>query len=107
MAAAMGIPILANEIAQRVAYAESLTMGKMIFEWAPESAELRHLIEAHILELESEIGSVGQDDLFSQFVQVQRHELLDLENVDPVSYPFVISQSFAAALDHRLTGETS
>ena len=37
MAAAMGIPILANEIAQRVAYAESLTMGKMIFEWAPES----------------------------------------------------------------------
>ena len=26
-------------------------------------AELRHLIEAHILELESEIGSVGQDDL--------------------------------------------
>ena len=37
MATAMGIPILANEIAQRVAYAESLTMGKMIFEWAPES----------------------------------------------------------------------
>ena len=34
MTAAMGIPILANEIAQRVAYAESLTMGKMIFEWA-------------------------------------------------------------------------
>ena len=30
MAAAMGIPILANEIAQRVAYAESLTMGKMM-----------------------------------------------------------------------------
>ena len=26
-------------------------------------AELRHLIEAHILELESEIGSGGQDDL--------------------------------------------
>ena len=26
-------------------------------------AELRHLIEARILELESEIGSVGQDDL--------------------------------------------
>ena len=37
MAAAIGIPILTTEIAQRVAYAESLTMGKTIFEWAPGS----------------------------------------------------------------------
>ena len=38
MAGAQGIPIFAAEIAQRVAYAESLTMGKTIFEWHPEAA---------------------------------------------------------------------
>ena len=59
MAAAMGIPILANEIAQRVAYAESLTMGKMIFEWAPESpatCEIEKLTK-EILSYEQEIIS--------------------------------------------------
>ena len=59
MAAAMGIPILANEIAQRVAYAESLTMGKMIFEWAPESpaaSEIEKLTK-EILSYEQEIIS--------------------------------------------------
>ncbi|MEM7799053.1 MAG: ParA family partition ATPase [Chloroflexota bacterium] len=34
MAADYGIPILDTEIEQRVAYAESLTMGQTIFEWA-------------------------------------------------------------------------
>lgn len=38
MAADQGIPILRAEIEQRVAYAESLTMGKTIFEWSPNSA---------------------------------------------------------------------
>ena len=38
MAADQDIPILKSEIEQRVAYAESLTMGKTIFEWAPGSA---------------------------------------------------------------------
>ena len=33
MAAEAGIPILAAEIEQRVAFAESVTMGKTIFEW--------------------------------------------------------------------------
>ena len=37
MAVESGIPILTNEISQRVAYAESLTMGKTIFEWAQGS----------------------------------------------------------------------
>jgi len=34
MAADAGIPILDTEIEQRIAYAEALTMGKTIFEWA-------------------------------------------------------------------------
>ena len=34
----MGIPILTKEIAQRVAYVDSLTIGKTIFEWAPGSS---------------------------------------------------------------------
>ena len=45
MACEHGIPILDAEIEQRVAYAESLTMGMTIFEWAPGSAAA-HEIEA-------------------------------------------------------------
>ena len=41
MAAAMGFPILANEIAQRVAYAESLTMGKMILNGHRKACRVR------------------------------------------------------------------
>lgn len=37
MASEAGIPILAAEIEQRVAFAESMTMGQSIFEWAPRS----------------------------------------------------------------------
>lgn len=47
MAAQVGMPILNSEIEQRVAFAESLTMGQTIFEWAPESAaaqEIQNLI---------------------------------------------------------------
>lgn len=43
LAAEQNIPILAAEIKQRVAYAESLTMGKTIFEWAPESLAAREI----------------------------------------------------------------
>ena len=39
MAAEAGrLPILATEVAQRVAFAESMTMGKTIFEWSRSSA---------------------------------------------------------------------
>ena len=38
LAAEAGIPVLESEIAQRVAFAESLTMGRTIGEWAPGSA---------------------------------------------------------------------
>ena len=37
MAAEAGLPILQSEIEQRVAFAESMTMGKTIFEWASGS----------------------------------------------------------------------
>lgn len=35
MAAADGVPVLESEITQRVAFAESMTMGKTVEEWAP------------------------------------------------------------------------
>ena len=57
MAAAIGIPILTKEIAQRVAYAESLTMGKTIFKWAagsPAPCEIAKLTK-EILSYEQEI----------------------------------------------------
>lgn len=37
MASDAGIPILNAEIEQRVGFAESMTMGQSIFEWAPRS----------------------------------------------------------------------
>uniref|UniRef100_UPI00047AB7AC ParA family partition ATPase n=1 Tax=Fodinicurvata fenggangensis TaxID=1121830 RepID=UPI00047AB7AC len=48
MAAETGIPILDAEIEQRVAFAESMTMGNTIFEWSPDSpaaAEIERLTE--------------------------------------------------------------
>lgn len=56
MAADADIPVLATEIEQRVGFAESMTMGQTIFEWAPRSAaarEIEHLtkeIERHVEE---------------------------------------------------------
>lgn len=38
MTAELGIPILSTDIESRVAYAESLTMGRTIHEWSPNSA---------------------------------------------------------------------
>ena len=43
MAARIGIPILKAEMEQRVAFAESLTMGQTIFEWAAESAAAQEI----------------------------------------------------------------
>ena len=60
MAAEAGIPILTSEIEQRVAFAESLTMGQTIFEWSPGSnaaAEIEHLTK--------EIAQHVEEDVFS------------------------------------------
>jgi chromosome partitioning protein len=43
MAAEIGMPILIAEVEQRVAYAESLTMGKTIFEWSPTGAAAKEI----------------------------------------------------------------
>ena len=60
MAAEAQMPILANEIEQRVAFAESLTMGQSIFEWAPDSAAAQEIDE-----LTKEIERYVQEDVFS------------------------------------------
>ncbi len=60
MAAESGIPILEAEIEQRVAFAESMTMGKTIFEWSPGNAATRE-IERLIREISSHV----QEDLHS------------------------------------------
>lgn len=59
MAASLSIPILTSEISQRVAYAESLTMGQTIFEWAPESSAAEEItnLTQEILNHEQEIVS--------------------------------------------------
>jgi len=43
MAAEAGIPILDAEIEQRVSFAESMTMGRTIFEWSPGSPAVREI----------------------------------------------------------------
>jgi chromosome partitioning protein len=43
MAAGLGVPILKAEIEQRVPVAESMTMGKTIFEWAAGSPAAREI----------------------------------------------------------------
>lgn len=43
MAASAQIRVLNTEIEQRVAFAESITMGKTIFEWAPNGAAAREI----------------------------------------------------------------
>jgi len=54
MAAETGIAILSAEIEQRVAFAESMTMGQTIFEWAGVGAAARE-IEALVREIESHV----------------------------------------------------
>jgi chromosome partitioning protein len=60
MAAEAGIPILRTDIEQRVAFAESMTMGQTIFEWAPDSAAV-----AEINNLTEEITTYGSEDLLN------------------------------------------
>ena len=65
MAANADIPVLTTEIEQRVGFAESMTMGQTIFEWAPRSAAVREIeqltkeIERHVQE-DIRIGSKAQ-----------------------------------------------
>ena len=53
MAAEHETPILKNAVYQRVAFAESLTMGKTIFEWSPNSPAARDIekISTEIMEI--------------------------------------------------------
>ena len=44
MAADAGILLLDAEVEQRVAYAESLTMGRMIFEWSPNGTAAKEIV---------------------------------------------------------------
>jgi len=60
MAAEAGLPILNSEIEQRVAFAEGMTMGQTIFEWAPDS-NAAHEIE----HLTKEIERYVKEDVFS------------------------------------------
>jgi chromosome partitioning protein len=43
MAAEVGIPVFETEIENRTPFNEALTMGKTIFEWAPNSAAAREI----------------------------------------------------------------
>lgn len=60
MAAEAGLPILGNEIEQRVAFAEGMTMGQTIFEWAGDSNAARE-----IEHLTKEIERYVEEDVFS------------------------------------------
>lgn len=68
MAAEAGIPILDAEIEQRVAFAESMTMGKTIFEWSPGSPATKE-----IERLTYEILSNVQEDLHSSTKATATH----------------------------------
>ncbi|QIE43900.1 ParA family protein (plasmid) [Rhodobacteraceae bacterium SC52] len=65
MAAASEIPVLSTEIEQRVGFAESMTMGQTIFEWAPKSTAVKEIekltkeIQRHVEE-DVRIGSEAQ-----------------------------------------------
>lgn len=60
MAAEAGLPILESEIEQRVAFAEGMTMGQTIFEWAGDSNAARE-----IEHLTKEIDRYVEEDVFS------------------------------------------
>lgn len=60
MAAEAGLPILESEIEQRVAFAEGVTMGQTIFEWAGDSNAARE-----IEHLTKEIERYVEEDIFS------------------------------------------
>jgi chromosome partitioning protein len=58
MAGEAGIPILKTDIEQRVPFAESMTMGQTIFEWAPGSPAV-----SEINRLTLEIMRYGNEDV--------------------------------------------
>ncbi len=63
MAAEAAIPILGTEVEQRVAFAESMTMGKTIFEWSARSAaarEIHHLSDEILSHVQENIHSCPQ-----------------------------------------------
>ena len=60
VAAEAGLPILESEIEQRVAFAEGMTMGQTIFEWADDSNAARE-----IEHLTKEIERYVEEDVFS------------------------------------------
>lgn len=58
MASNAGIPILGTEVEQRVPFAESMTMGQTIFEWAPRSPaadEISKLTEEILTSYEQDV----------------------------------------------------
>lgn len=59
MAAEQGFPILQSEILQRVPFAESLTLGQSIFEYAPDSPAARE-IDAMLGEVKAWVEDVGK-----------------------------------------------
>ncbi len=59
MATEAGLPILVSEIEQRVAFAEGMTMGQTIFEWAGGSNAARE-----IEQLTKEIERYVEEDIF-------------------------------------------
>lgn len=63
MAAEAGIPILITDIEQRVAFAESLTMGKTVFEWSAGSAaakEIENLTKEIVAHVEEDVHDSAQ-----------------------------------------------
>ena len=59
MAADAGIPMLDTEIEQRIAYAEALTMGKTIFEWARNSPAALEIVTL----TQELLGIVNEQDI--------------------------------------------
>ena len=58
MATESGMPIRSAEIEQRVSFAESMTMGRTIFEWSPRSPAAREIDN-----LTSELLSYDEEDV--------------------------------------------
>jgi chromosome partitioning protein len=63
MASEAGIPIMNTEVEQRVSFAESMTMGKTIFEWSARSAaarEIDHLTDEILSHVQENVRSRPQ-----------------------------------------------
>ncbi|MEO0399636.1 MAG: ParA family partition ATPase [Pseudomonadota bacterium] len=60
LASNAGVPILKTEIEQRVAFAESMTLGKTVFEWSPRSMATKE-----ITKLTKELMQENEQDIQS------------------------------------------